>query len=139
MSLLMANENAKVTSMMKAVSGKEIYITNFIKIYTLNAVARNVDCALFIAHVRVPISFWTSGAADGEFCGAEQVYGWCSNGTRVKRQEILLPWADENPPEVNQSCLSLNLNNSQFALDDVECAAKKHVICEVKRGSHLDK
>jgi hypothetical protein len=59
------------------------------------------------------------------------VYGWCSNGTRVKRQEISLPWANANPPLQNQSCLSLNLNNSQFALDDVECADQKHVLCEV--------
>jgi hypothetical protein len=85
----------------------------------------------FAAHVRDPISFWTSGAADGEYCGVEQVYGWCSNGTRVKRQEILLPWADANPPELNQSCLLLNLKDSKFALDDVECAAQKHVLCEV--------
>jgi hypothetical protein len=56
----------------------------------------------------------------------------------VKRQEILLPWANTNPPELNQSCLSLNLNNSQFALDDVECAAEKHVICEVKTGSNFE-
>jgi hypothetical protein len=139
MSLLMAHENTKVTSMMRAVSGKKIYINYFQKIETENAIARNVDCALFIAHVRAPISFWTSGAADGDFCAAEQVYGWCSNGTRVKRQEIMLPWADANPPEVNQSCLSLILNNSQFALDDVECAAEKHVICEVNIESYLDK
>jgi hypothetical protein len=67
----------------------------------------------------------------------EQVYGWCSNGTRVKRQEISLPWADANPPELNQSCLSLNLKNSQFTLNDVECAAQKHVLCEVNWSSYL--
>jgi hypothetical protein len=86
---------------------------------------------VFAAHVHEPISFWTSGASDGENCGVEQAYGWCSHGTRVKRQEISLPWADANPPEMNKSCLSLNLNKSQFALSDVECVAQKHVLCEV--------
>jgi hypothetical protein len=85
----------------------------------------------FPVHVRDPVSFWTSGSADGEYCGEEQVYGWCSNGTRVKIQEITLPWADANPPELNQSCLSLNLNNSQFSLKNVECTAQKFVLCEV--------
>jgi hypothetical protein len=134
MSFLIAHENAKVSSMMKAVSGKKIISLIFLTAKKLSRQKRKCERMryAFAAHVRDPISFWTSGAADGEYCGEEQVYSWCSNGTRVKRQEITLPWADANPPELNQSCLSLNLNNSQFALDDVECAAQKHVLCEVK-------
>jgi hypothetical protein len=122
----MANEITKVSSLMKAVSGTRFHQLSLLKLCAL--------FALFPAYVRDPIRFWTSGAADGEYCGVQQMYGWCSDGTRVKRQEILLPWADANPPDLNESCISLNLINSQFALDDVECAAQKHVLCEVNWG-----
>jgi hypothetical protein len=79
-------------------------------------------------------SMWTSGANEGEHCDVEKVYSWCADGTRVKRQELSsLPWADGNSPEANERCLSLNIKDSKFALDYVDCRATKYAVCEVKR------
>jgi hypothetical protein len=50
----------------------------------------------------------------------------------VKRQEISLPWADADPPDAKQRCLSLNIKDSKFALDYVECKAEIYAVCEVK-------
>jgi hypothetical protein len=79
------------------------------------------------------MSFWTSGANEGEHCDAEQMYSWCSNGTQVKRADISLPWADANPPSAQERCLALNLKDAKFALDYVQCNDEKHVLCEVDR------
>jgi hypothetical protein len=53
----------------------------------------------------------------------------------VKRQEISLPWADANPPEAKERCISLNTKESKFALDYAECKAEKYTVCEVKASS----
>jgi len=57
-------------------------------------------------------------------CDDEQIYSWCAKGTRVKRQEISLPWVAGIVPEAKQRCLSLNIKDSKFALDYVECKAE---------------
>lgn len=78
------------------------------------------------------MSFWTSGgAAHGELCVEENKCSWCSDGKMMKRQEITLPWADSNPPNANERCLTLDLKDSKYALDNVDCKADKYVICEV--------
>lgn len=85
----------------------------------------------FAVEVKIPTSFWTSGANEGEHCDVEQIYSWCSNRTRMKRQEIMLPWADESKPTVTERCLSVTLNKSTFALDAAECGTENYAICEV--------
>jgi hypothetical protein len=88
---------------------------------------------LHAAAVKVPTGFWTCGANEGERCDVDQLYvSWCALGTRVKRQEISLPWADGIPPAANERCLALNIKESKFALDYVECNAEKYAVCEVK-------
>jgi hypothetical protein len=87
------------------------------------------------AAVKVPTSFWTSGANEGEYCDVEQTYSWCAEGTQVKRKEMTLPFVDANPPDAKERCLSLNLKESNFSLDYVECTATKYTICEVKATS----
>jgi hypothetical protein len=119
MSLLVADNNEKVSSIMKAISGLE------------NEKVRNFNSCEFTAKVSAPIAFWTSGGADGKHCTVEQLFSWCSTGTVMKRQEITLPWADENATQPNERCLSLKLNDAKFALDNAECSATKNVICEV--------
>jgi hypothetical protein len=61
----------------------------------------------------------------------EKIYSWCSNAAQVNNKE--LPWSDVNKPEINESCISLNLmKDANFALDYAECKTERHVICEVK-------
>jgi hypothetical protein len=89
------------------------------------------------ATVKLPASFWTCGANEGDICDVEQIYSWCAEGTRVKRQEISLPWADGNSPGASERCLSLHLNSTNFALDYAECNATKYAVCEVKSRINL--
>jgi hypothetical protein len=77
------------------------------------------------------MNFWTSGASKEGHCEVEKIYSWCSNGVQVNSKE--LPWSDANKPELNESCISLNLmKDAKFALDYAECKTERHVICEVK-------
>jgi len=125
MSLLIANNYEKVSSMMKAISGLQNWA---------NKKEENINACEFTAKVSGPIDFWTSGGVDGKQCTNEQLYSWCSTGTVLKRQEITLPWADENATQPNERCILLKLKNDlKFALDNVECSVSKHVICEVLR------
>jgi hypothetical protein len=77
-------------------------------------------------------SYWTCGANEGEHCDVDQLYSWCAIATRVKRQDISLPWVDGTPPEAKERCLSLNIKESKFALDYAECNAEKYAVCEVE-------
>jgi hypothetical protein len=86
------------------------------------------------ASVKVPARVWTSGANEGEYCDVEKIYSWCAiNGTRVKREAISLPWADANPPEARERCLSVHTKAPAFPIDDAECNVDKlYAVCEVK-------
>jgi hypothetical protein len=97
-----------------------------------NPINNKLACICDSAATRLdPISLWTSGANEGEHCDVE-LYSWCSNGTQGKKQELLLPWADSNPREFNENCISLNLmRDEKFALDYAECKTEKQIICEV--------
>jgi hypothetical protein len=118
----MANDNSKVTSIMTAVSGMQNSALTF----------REKLCESAAA-VKDPASFWTSGANEGEHCDVEQMYSWCAHeGQLEKRQEIALPWADGITPEAKERCLSLNIKESKFVLDYVECNTEKFAVCEVK-------
>lgn len=44
----------------------------------------------------------------------------------------MVPWARANISDPKKRCLALDLKDSMFALDVVECTADKNVICEVK-------
>lgn len=46
----------------------------------------------------------------------------------MKRQEIALPWMDANVPETNERCLSLKLNLTQFALDNMLNAQQQNTL-----------
>jgi len=102
----MADDNAKVTSIMSSVSGWQSWFCIWLAIKKYYV---QIYCAAIATN---PAGYWTSGANEGDLCDVRHLYiNWCAVGTRVKRQDISMPWADGNPSaEVEQRrCLSLNM------------------------------
>jgi len=63
----------------------------------------------------------------------EQMYGWCSTGKRVRKQDISLHWETRTTsPTSAERCLSLKVTkDAQFELTSANCAAKSSFVCEV--------
>jgi len=123
MSLLAAENTATLKSMVSKIAG------NFV---TSSFRKHGLKLSSFTGNFGKSYDFWTSGANEGEFCDSEKVYSWCSNGKRVRRQEISMNWVDgTKEPSPAERCLALKTKDADFGLDFVECGSKRSLLCEV--------
>jgi hypothetical protein len=85
------------------------------------------------------MNFWTIGANEGQFCDTAMVYSWCNVGKLVSKQEISIKWVNTTKaPAINETCLSLQLKDAEFALQHSKCGADKlSFVCEVRIISHF--
>jgi len=128
MSLLAAENSTTLKSMVSKIAG------NFLNLFLTKKVSKKSH--FFPAYYGKSFDFWTSGANEGEYCDTEKVYSWCSNGKRVRRQEISVNWVDAaKEPTSAERCLSLKTKDADFGLAFAECVSKRSLLCEVRAGT----
>jgi len=126
MSLLAAENATNLKSMVSKISG---IIHTAVKCFQTN----NFEMEIATATYRKSFDFWTSGANEGEYCDTEKVYSWCSNGKRVRKQDISVNWVDgTKEPTSAERCLTLKTKDADSSLAFTECGSKRSLLCEVR-------
>lgn len=81
-------------------------------------------------------SFWTSASSEGQNCGIERTFAWCTSGAIVDEKYVndAQLWLNApNGSETTANCVALGLSSSETSaqLSLAACADSKSFMCQV--------
>jgi len=118
---------SKISPIMAAISG------NFEFIALQYAYILVFYFPIITGKLKQSLSFWTSGANEGEKCEMDQPHTWCTLGTRFQRSDVSATWTNASKrPSDTERCVTLESKaDGSFGLDFSQCSSTKSVLCEV--------